>query len=177
VQLAIEIKDGYAPRWGYSVWDVASGTAGALFFVGKHYSPVLDAMDIKMSYWKRSDKYFTWIKQAGGATWNDDYINQTYWLSFKVEKLLPEPAAKYWPDWLALAVGMGVDDKLEGYEKNKAWSQGNLELYLALDVDLTRIFPSDNWFWETLKRYLNYIKFPAPAIRIKPGVITYGIYF
>ncbi|MDH7514918.1 MAG: DUF2279 domain-containing protein, partial [Bacteroidota bacterium] len=39
VQLVIELKDGYAPRWGYSVWDVACGTAGALFFVGKHYSP------------------------------------------------------------------------------------------------------------------------------------------
>ncbi|MDH7516431.1 MAG: hypothetical protein QHI48_11230, partial [Bacteroidota bacterium] len=134
-------------------------------------------LDVKMSYWERSDKYFTVIKPGGGATWNDDYINQTYWCSVKVKRLLPASLRPAWPAWLALAVGLGVDDKLEGYLKNQSLPQGNLELYLALDVDVTQVLPSDIEWWETLKRCLNYIKFPAPAVRLTPGVVWYGVYF
>lgn len=176
VQIAIELKDGYSPRWGFGLGDVTAGTLGSLMFVGRHYSPVVDAIDVKFSYWRNSEKYFKIIKPTG--TWNDDYINQTYWASVNVDELLPASAAAYWPDWLALAVGVGVDDRLEGvYEDRPLTRTGNIELYLALDVDITKILPSDNEIWEATKRVLNYIKFPAPAIRITPSVVWYGLYF
>lgn len=178
VQMVIELKDGFAPRWGYSVWDVGIGSAGALYYTAKHYFPALAATDVKFSYWQYSDKYFSWIKSGGGATWNDDYINQTYWLSFKVNSYLPSSSEKYWPDWLAVAIGVGVDDALDGYEKNNTkLHPGNLEIFLALDVDVTQILPSDNGLWETIKHYLNYIKFPAPAVRLTPTTVWYGLYF
>jgi hypothetical protein len=178
VQMVIEVKDGFSPRWGYSVWDVTTGTLGSLFTTLKVHNPVFEALDIKFSYYMRNDKYFSWIKSDGTGTWNDDYINQTYWISAKMHSLLPERAATWWPSWLALALGVGVDDSLNGYDsRHPDRTNGNIELYLALDVDVTRILPSDNAFWETFKHYLNYIKFPAPALRLTPRALLFGIYF
>jgi len=175
VQLAIELKDGYAPRWGFSLWDVSAGSLGSLFYVGKQYVSFLDAIDLKFSYYKRSNRYYE-LKETG--TWNDDYVNQTYWASIRVNQLLPHALEQYWPDWLALAVGIGVDDKIVGYDANyPERTGGSHELYLALDCDVTKILPSDNALWETIKHYVNYIKFPAPAIRFTPEYISYGIYF
>ena len=44
-------------------------------------------------------------------------------------------------------------------------------------MDVTKILPSDNVLWEGVKRVLNYIKFPAPAIRLTPSAVWYGLYF
>jgi hypothetical protein len=57
-QMAIEIKDGFAPRWGFSVLDVLSGSAGAFYNMGKYHSNFLANTDLKVSYWQRSTKYF-----------------------------------------------------------------------------------------------------------------------
>lgn len=176
VQVAIELKDGFAPRWGFSPWDVGTGIAGSFLFVGKQYLPVLDAIDIKLSYYKRSNRYFE--LKTHGATWNDDYVNQTYWASVKVNRLLPASVEPWWPDWLAVAVGVGVDDKIVGFDIDKPdRTGGSHEIILALDVDLTEVLPSDSPVWEAIKYYLNYIKFPAPAVRITPGAVWYGLYF
>ncbi len=176
VQFAIEIKDGFAPRWGFSPWDVGSGIAGSLFFVGKQYSPVLDAIDIKLSYFKRSNRYNE--LKTHGATWNDDYVNQTYWASIKVNRLLPATLEPWWPDWLAIAIGVGIDDRIVGFDIDKPDRTGGAhEIYIALDVDLPRILPSSSPVWEAVKYYLNYIKFPAPAVRISPGAVWFGLYF
>ena len=179
VQLAIEMKDAFSPTYGFSYRDVASGIGGSLFHAGQQYIPFLRNFDIKFSYWRRSDHYFTHLR-PGGA-WNDDYVNQTYWVSFKVNNVLPKSVEPYWPDWLAIAGGIGGDDTITGYYENRTHDypsgQGNIELYLALDWDITKIFPSDSPFWETVKHYLNYLKFPAPAVRITPSAIWYGFYF
>lgn len=179
VQIGIELKDGYSPRWGFSLVDVGTGTLGSLFPVAQYYVEPLQNIDIKFSYWQRTRKYFTEIKTDGNGTFNDDYINQTYWASVKVNNFLPQSIEPYYPDWLAFAVGFGVDDKITGWtdESKEGYGEGNIELFLALDVDITALFPSDSPFWESVKHYLNYIKFPAPAVRISPSVIWYGLYF
>ncbi len=179
IQAAIEVKDGFSPRWGFSLYDVGLGTLGSLYPVAQYYFEPLRNVDIKFSYYQHTSKYFTKIKTDGTGTWNDDYINQTYWASVKVHKFLPHRWQKYYPAWLALAAGIGVDENLTGVvDQNKpGYDRGNLELYLALDVDITAILPSDSPVWETIMRYLNYIKFPAPAVRLTPGIIWYGVYF
>ncbi len=168
VQFAIEFKDGFSPRWGWSWQDVAWGTVGSWYPLARHYWPFLKNVDFKWSYWRRSDRYFQ-VKQTG--TWNDDYVNQTYWMSVKVNNLLPESVEPYWPDFLAVALGVGIDDDYDGL------GGGNIEIYLSLDYDLPRIFPSSSPLWEAVKHYLNYIHFPAPAVRLTPTAIWYGFYF
>jgi len=94
---------------------------------------------------------------------------------------MPGSVDKVIPDWLNLAVGYG-GDKL-------VWPNGHLrqinnegigeqEWYIALDYDLLKIFkPKKDSFWYILLEQLDGIHFPAPAIRIKPSAIYYGIFF
>jgi hypothetical protein len=168
VQLTMEIKDGFAPAWGFSVLDVGSGMLGSLYPWLQDAVPVMSNFDLKMSYWKRSNRYYEYTENA---TWNDDYINQTYWVSAKMHNLLPPTWRKYWPSFLALAAGIGIDETTDHV------GGGNIELYLALDVDMMEVLPSSSPLWTTIRHFLNYIKFPAPAIRLTPSVIWYGVYF
>ena len=169
IQLAIEVKDGYAPRWGFSKYDVLAGTVGSLFTVGQYYSGFLSDLDMKISYYPRSRRYFEYNKNGHLI---DDYINQNYWISWNVNNYLPEKLEKYWPDFLALAAGVGIDETTDGR------GGGNYEIYLALDYDLKAILKNkQSRFWKTTKHLLNYIKLPAPAIRFSPTAKAYIFYF
>ena len=53
LQLAIEMKDAYAPYWGFSKWDLALGSAGALWPVAQYYNDDLKSINFKFSYYKR----------------------------------------------------------------------------------------------------------------------------
>ena len=88
LQFAIEMKDAYAPYWGFSKWDLAIGSAGAFWPVAQYYNHNLKAINFKFSYYKRSDIYWQLDKQRGKETnkyaWQDDYPNQTYWVTFDI---------------------------------------------------------------------------------------------
>ena len=58
IQLSIEIKDAYAPLWGFSVWDFGAGTIGAFVPYFERYSPLGEYVDFKFSYYKRSNLYW-----------------------------------------------------------------------------------------------------------------------
>ena len=49
--VAIDVKDGFAPSWGFSVFDVLSGTLGGFFPMMERYVPVFKYVDLKWSYW------------------------------------------------------------------------------------------------------------------------------
>ncbi len=86
LQLAIEIKDAYAPYWGFSKWDLALGAAGAAWPVLQYNNDYFKGVNFKFSYYKRSDIYWELDRQRSKETnqyaWHDDYPNQTYWDSF-----------------------------------------------------------------------------------------------
>jgi hypothetical protein len=48
---------------------------------------------------------------------------------------------------------------------------------LSLDYDLTKIIPQDTGFLRLLAEALNFIHWPAPAVRISPNAVWYGLYF
>lgn len=169
VQIGMEVKDGFAPRWGFSFYDVSSGMLGALFPVSKRYIPLLQNIDIKLSYYRPSNHYLKKINTEG--TWNDDYEGQTYWIAFKVNNLLPKSLEPIWLDFLGAAIGFSLDTDNDGH------GGGHVEIFLGLDYDLTAILPSDSALWEGIKHYLNYIHLPAPAVRLTPSLIWFGLYF
>ena len=84
----VEVKDGYAPYWGFSKEDLIIGSAGAFLPIAQHYSHPLNAFDVKFSYWKRHNTYWDLEQQRGKTpykyAWQDDYVNQTYWLSIDI---------------------------------------------------------------------------------------------
>ena len=160
--VAIDVKDGYAPEWGFSVVDVFSGTAGGFWpWLQELWSP-LDAIEFKASYWKNSNTYW----ERGGTSsgvFTDDYVNWTFWASWRVERALPKAAARFWPDWLCLAFGFSIDDAAV-----LSRADGEREFYIALDWDLEEIFKPESHALRRLVSYANTVKLPSPAVRLYP---------
>ena len=166
IQLAIEMKDAYAPYWGFSWWDFGAGSIGALVPVAERYWEPMEYIDFKFSYYKRSNHYWDLgIAQKPWApphphAYQDDYVNQTYWVSVY-------PLKDHNID-VGISIGFGLDDTQYLNERNTKVG-GNNEIYIALDYDLKRVLKK--WNTPTAKRvkhWLNYIKVPAPTIIISP---------
>ncbi|NOR44917.1 MAG: DUF2279 domain-containing protein [Candidatus Delongbacteria bacterium] len=177
VQVMIDIKDGYAPHWGFSLYDVGAGALGASFPVFQHYYPFLKNYKLKMSYWYKDDDYGSYPRNEAANIFEElpveDYPNQTYWLTWNVDQVIPKKYDKYWPDFLDIAIGMGVDDLIDYPDTN-----GSVEWYLAFDYDLEVLVKNvDSPIVKSIAHYLNYIKFPSPAIRFTPEFKAYGFYF
>lgn len=176
--VAIDIKDGFSPQWGFSIFDVMSGTLGGFYPMAKRYVPIFKYFDLKMSYWVNSHAYYN-SSDTGVAT--DDYVNQTYWCSFKIYRMLPYAARRYYPEWLAFAVGLSIDDGV--YEINPETHRhmyhykdvGKYEVYLALDYDFEAFRPHQLWA-RNLVKALNYFKFPAPTLQVYPEVKFFLLY-
>ncbi|MBU4485822.1 MAG: hypothetical protein KKD38_02735 [Candidatus Delongbacteria bacterium] len=75
------------------------------------------------------------------------------------------------PDYLGLALGLSVDDKIGNNDS------GTYELYLSLDLDLEKIAePLNNKIISSIAHYLNFIKVPAPTLRFYPSYKGYWFY-
>lgn len=160
--VAIDVKDGFAPQWGFSVFDVLSGTLGGFYPMAKRYIPWFKYIDLKWSYWINSQSYYD---NSDTGVFTDDYVNQTYWCSFKIYRMLPYGARRYYPEWLAVAAGLSIDGEV--FEKGKG--HGSYEVYVALDYDLESFRPRERWARDLIKA-LNYIKWPAPTVQVYPDV-------
>ncbi len=182
IQTFIEMKDGYAPRWGFSVLDVTFGTLGSFYAYSQNYIPVFAATDIKISYYKRYDYYFKAPQANAHPTWDEDYMNMNFWATYNPYRLMRhgEHVHPNWPKWLGISVGAGVDQTLDGYytgqnlETNKG--KGNHQLYIAPDIDFTGIFPKSKFF-HSLAMVFNRVKFPMPTFRIAPDLKFFPLYF
>jgi hypothetical protein len=165
-ELYVEFEDGFAQNWGFSPGDATADMIGALWPVGQHYVPYMEHLQPKFSYWP-SARYRAGLHQGNMI---DDYEGQTYWMGVHVYGFMPRSAQRWWPPWLALAVGVAVRH-MESYDTLER------EIYLALDYDLTKIIPANTWFLQTLREGLNFIHLPSPAIRITPSYIAFGLYY
>jgi hypothetical protein len=177
-QILVEFKDGFAP-YGYSVWDAAAGTLGGFYAMGKRYIPAMQYIDYKFIYFPNYKGYWRDTKANGGENMGgpltgsegvfvDDYYggNQTHWLSFKVAKMLPSEAREYYPQWLALAFGLGIDNgRYERKKENGSYGKSRYEFYASLDYDAEAIIHPQQTWSKNIVKILNLIKFPAPAVR------------
>ena len=50
-------------------------------------------------------------------------------------------------------------------------------VFVGLDYDMKQIIPQTSSFLVTLSEVLNFIHFPAPAIRLSPSKVLYGVYY
>lgn len=168
-ELYIEYQDGRSALWGFDRYDAAADLLGGAYFVARRSWPSLSIFDMKFSYYP-SPRYGTMGEgnfRNKKQTFMDDYEGHTYWFGLRINELLPAGAESVWPDVLGIAIGIGVDELARG---------GETEVLLGLDYNLMAL-PGDGSFWKKLKEALNYIRFPAPAVRISPSFIWYGIYF
>ncbi len=163
-QTYVEMNDGFSVAWGFSPGDEISNFIGALYPVAQAHFPELQHFNLKLSYWPSQQLRTGYVKQA-----IDDYEGMTIWLSADVHHYLPQSIRKYWPKFLNLAGGTGVDKFVKNVSVEHEW-------YFALDINVNEL-PGDGWFLRGLKRAFNYIHLPLPAVRISPHTVTYLFYF
>jgi len=170
--IAVDVKDGFAPSWGFSIFDVLSGSIGGFLPMAERYVPLFKYVDLKWSYWINTKVYYRQNHQASDGIFTDDYVNQTYWASFKPYRLLPAAARKYYPSWLAIAAGISIDEGV--FVKNYEGTP-HREVYIALDYDLEALRPQSRWA-RFLVKTLNYFKLPAPTVQVYPDVKWFLMY-
>ena len=147
--LQIELFDAQFEQWGFSLGDLAANTAGAFMPIWSSRSSLIQNFTLKWSYAPaqlEQQKYMV-----------EDYAGMTFWLTTNPQHLLPDFFDDFWPDFLNLALGYSITQK----------AYGEIELYIGLDYDLTKI-QTNSLFWNRVLYYLNFIHLPAPAIKIRP---------
>jgi hypothetical protein len=168
-QTFLEVEDGFS-TWGFDRVDFATDVGGAVYPILQYYVPFFKNFEMKYSYHPVNfNKPGTLSFPGQKHLISDDYEGQTLWLALKINNLLPRSIEPFWPDWLGIAVGYGVRDIETPYDYPV--------VFLAPDLDMTKIIPHTTWFLRTLGDALNYIHLPLPAVQISPRTIWYGLYF
>jgi|GEM_PF-433761 len=168
-QLYIETYDGYARDWGFSPGDALFDFGGAFYPLLQYYYPPLKNVNLKLSYYpsKRLLKKDPNDELYKNKFVIDDYEGQSFYLSFKVNNILPDNLEKLWPDFLCLAIGYEMRN-WNGY------AVADKNYFLTLDYDFEQV-PLYGQFWQFLKNTFNLIHFPAPGIRFSNGKISLTI--
>ncbi len=149
--VVVEIGDGLTPQYGFDYQDLTFNLAGAAYGLLQTRVPFLKNFNFKWSYVPR-DGYRFPVRLV------DHYDDHTYWLTVNVNNLLPESVEPLWPDWLQLAVGMGVDDY---------WTKR--EFVIGFDIDLLSLFKPTNQDWLLFHKTANMFHIPAPAVKFTEG--------
>ncbi len=163
-QTYIEVRDGFSRDWGFSWGDMGANIVGSALPVIRHYVPEARIVSPKISFYPS-----TKFRNGGFGAIIDDYESTFHWLSIDLHELLPEGLREIYPPYINIAIGHSVRD-LDGR------GGGKHEIYLSLDLD-PRKLPGDSPILRFLKRNLNLYHLPAPAVRITPEVVWYGIHF
>ncbi len=100
-------------------------------------------------------------------------------MTFDVNSILPEKLDKYWPDWLNIAIAYSVERVKLGKNIWNSFDRplGDREWFIALDYSLLKIIKPKSKFLREVLDLLDNFHFPAPAVRISPSTVWYGIYF
>lgn len=166
-QTYVEVRDGFSKDngggyLGFSPGDMAANTVGAGFPVLQHYIPLLRSFSLKISFdWNRYDR-----GKYGAVI--DDYENTTHWLSIHPKVIIPDVWLRSWyPEWIGFSIGHSVNG-LNGK------GAGEHEIYLSLDWDI-RAIPLKGGLWDVIKTTLSKYRLPAPAVRIVPDIVWFGL--
>ncbi|MBE2219591.1 MAG: DUF2279 domain-containing protein [Ignavibacteria bacterium] len=166
----IEINDGFAPNWGFDWGDMGANVFGAVYPILQNLAPPLKHINFKWSFNPE------WIKKktTNSDDLLDDYTNMTFWLSVNPMLVLPKSVtkAKFYPNFLALALGMSIQNASHVTGSTNA----KTEWFLALDWDVNQL-PGKSDFMKKLKKILNFYHFPSPAVKFSPEGVWYGLYF
>lgn len=191
IQSSIELLDGFSDKWGFSLSDVGFNTLGCGLFAAQEYAWGEQRIVMKVSSYRRPYSDMPILSNSGENTSSiqahadhmfgtslpaiflKDYNAQTIWLSANIASFMPRKDNNI-PKWLNVAVGYGVQNIFGGYHNqwsengetyslNKATYPRYRQMYLSLDIDLTRI-RTKNRFLKTFFSVFNMIKIPAPAI-------------
>lgn len=160
LMLEIEIYDGFFKEWGFSLADFAANEFGAFSPIVTEKFPALNHVQLKFSYHPshQAQQESSFIK---------DYAGMTFWLSYNIHSLMPVKFKKFYPPWLNLSLGYGISKQ----------TRGNVELYLAPDINWMKVPLGRSQSMLRLKKVLNYVHFPTLCLKLTPEKKFYPLYF
>lgn len=192
-QISVETLDGFSEKWGFSVPDVAFNTLGVSAFAAQQLIWKEQRIVLKVSSYHKPYPELSVTSLEGSHTtlltnrttdlygssyfsrFFKDYNAMTLWASVNVRSFMKNKNSKI-PEWLNVAVGYGAENLYGGFRNE--WSEDDImyvlnekdfpryrQVYLSLDIDLTRI-KTKSHFLKTVFNIVNVIKVPAPALEI-----------
>lgn len=171
IYTGVELKDGFAPTWGFDPLDLGASVIGAFYPYTQAKIPFLKNFNFKWSYYPSNSIYYNNMNKQSrnNQFFNDDYEGQTFWLTANLKNLMPQKINSFLPDFLNLALGISVENLADPLNKHRV-------LILSPDIDITKLIQTDSGILKEILRLLNYIHLPLPAIRISPNFKAYAIY-
>ena len=164
---AVEVFDGYSSQWGASSGDIIANASGTALYVSQELIWKEQRITPKFSF--HTTKYAGYRPVVLGSSYTEqilkDYNGQTYWLSVNLHSFAKGSKI---PKWLNVALGYGAEGMITGNKENTTTTytpnpQRFRQLYLSLDVDLTKI-KTNSYFLKTIFSVFNSVKIPAPTI-------------
>jgi len=144
----VEVGDGFSP-FGFDCRDLAFNYSGLAYGILQEEVPFLKNFEIKWSLYYPLNKHSFKI--------NSLYDYHIYWMSFRVNELIPRSWEPYWPDFLQIAFGLGADDNVT-----------RRTYILSFDYNL-ELFPIHGRDASLLKKILNMFHLPAPGVKFSKG--------
>jgi hypothetical protein len=180
-QTGFEIMDGTVSTYGFSWSDMAANTLGATLYASQELLWKEQRIQPKLSY--TGQHYEASLQprvkglygSKGTERFLKDYNGQTHWWSINLKSFAKKSNI---PSWLNIAVGMGADGMLGGFDNS--WKDVNnntitrfdiarqRQFYLAPDIDFTKIRTNKKGL-KILFYVLNLVKFPAPGLELSGG--------
>jgi hypothetical protein len=158
--LSIEVGDGFS-SYEFSPADLLANTLGIGFAIAQKKVPYLQNFKFKFSYFPgqyyRENNYKNWSLTA-------DYDGHIYWLATDVYNILPKKAKGFWPKYLNLSFGYGVNYFSESFYYASQGYKIQREFFIGLDYNLNAI-PIKNKSSKAIVKMLDYYHFPAPGIK------------
>jgi hypothetical protein len=167
----VELKDGFAPSWGFDPLDLSGSIIGSYYPYAQRKIPFLQNFNFKWSYYPSNSIYYNNMnnESRNNQFFNDDYEGQTFWLTANLKNLIPQKINSFLPDFLNLALGISVENLSDPLNKHRVF-------ILSPDIDITKLIQTDSDILNEILRLLNYIHLPLPAIRVSPDFKAYAIY-
>lgn len=162
-QTFTEIRDGFSRDYGFSWSDFGANVLGITYPYWQSKFDFLESFNFKISYYP-SQRF----KDGSNNYIIDDYESTYNWLSIDVDTYLPKKVADVFPAFINLAIGHSV--------KRLGHKDSHHELFIGLDWDLKDL-PGNGWFWNLLKKNINFYHLPAPAVKVYPNTVWYGLKF
>lgn len=154
--LSIEIGDGFS-SFNFSTQDLITNLAGVGYGVLQDKVPYLQNINFKMSYLPSPRFSHNGYK---GWSLTEDYDGHLYWATFNVNGMLPERLKKFWPEFLNIGLGYGID----GFGS----TQISREYVIGFDYNLRAIKLKSKGL-NLVRNIVDKFHFPAPGLKKDEG--------
>ena len=158
--LSIEIGDGFS-SYEFSKPDLLANSIGIAYAVAQRKIPYLNNFKMKFSYFPNN---FYLENQFRGWSLTSDYDGHIYWITADINGILPKPAKHFWPKYLNIGLGYGINNFAATYKIGGPEIIVQREFMIGLDYNLSAL-PIKNKTRKTLVKMADYFHLPAPGYK------------